>query len=197
MQNISKINDANAPRPTTSATANASSPQAAAPMADTAAAPQDSVHLTDEAAKAARAAETNGGDSRIQGYMLGLISKGVSPQDAAKESNQKFGRTTGNEAVYYADTNTIGLPDCYLAGPTDKPDSPDGWCVVQRAKNGGGASEADMGGLKSAMGMGGMSSLNGLGGDDATQDPDVQKTIQQIKAQGSQVLYAGKHRALG
>jgi hypothetical protein len=53
-------------------------------------------------------------------------------------TNQKFGLKTGGEAVYYPETNTIGLPGFYLAGPTDKPDSPKEWGVVQRGGGGGG-----------------------------------------------------------
>lgn len=49
-------------------------------------------------------------------YLQSLIQSGMSPQDAVAAFNQRTGRTTGNEAVYYNDSRgqTIGLPEGYL-----------------------------------------------------------------------------------
>ena len=70
-------------------------------------------------------------------YTLSLIQGGMTPDKAAAETNQKFNLQTGSQAVYYPDNNTIGLPNAYLAGPTNRPDSPKGWGIVPR--QGGGA----------------------------------------------------------
>lgn len=65
-----------------------------------------------------------------------LIDGGMNPQQAAAAFNQKYGRTTGNEAAYYAPSAqtsgkaVIGLPDAYLS------QEPQGWAITQR---GGGA----------------------------------------------------------
>lgn len=64
--------------------------------------------------------------------MLAQLKMGKNPAQVAADANKQFGRTTGNEAVYYPDNNTIGLPDSYLAGPTNRPDSPTEWGVTQR-----------------------------------------------------------------
>ena len=66
-------------------------------------------------------------------YALSLVSTGVSPAQAAQQTNSKFNLQTGAQAVYYPDTNTIGLPNAYLAGPTNKPDSPSAWGIVPRS----------------------------------------------------------------
>lgn len=69
-----------------------------------------------------------------------LIDSGIDPQQAAQQFNAKYGRTTGNEAAYYAPSGqtsgkaVIGLPDAYLS------QEPSGWQVTQRA--GGGAAPA-------------------------------------------------------
>lgn len=44
-----------------------------------------------------------------------LLASGISPQAAAAQFNQRFGRTTGNEAVYYANNNTVGIPEGYFS----------------------------------------------------------------------------------
>jgi hypothetical protein len=49
-----------------------------------------------------------------------LLDSGMDPQKAAAQFNQQYGRTTGNEAVYYDPSQhggvaTIGLPDAYLS----------------------------------------------------------------------------------
>jgi hypothetical protein len=69
-----------------------------------------------------------------QAFMLPLLngSPTTPPQDVAIQTNTKFSLTTGSEAVYYSDSNTIGLPEFYLAGPTNRPDSPSKWTVVTR-----------------------------------------------------------------
>lgn len=61
-----------------------------------------------------------------------LLDGGMSPQDAVTQFNQKYGRTTGNEAVYYDPSQhggvaTIGLPDAYLAKPGSS------WDITQRS----------------------------------------------------------------
>lgn len=65
-----------------------------------------------------------------------LLDSGVDPQQAVTQFNQKYGRTTGNEAVYYdpsahGGVATIGLPDAYLAKPGGS------WDITQRAGGGG------------------------------------------------------------
>lgn len=61
-----------------------------------------------------------------------LIDGGMNPQQAAAAFNQKYGRTTGNEAAYYAPSAqtsgkaVIGLPDAYLS------QEPQGWAITQR-----------------------------------------------------------------
>lgn len=68
-----------------------------------------------------------------------LIDGGMNPQQAAQAFNQKFGRSTGNEAVYYAPSAqtsgkaVLGLPDAYIS------QEPQGWAITQR---GGGAPAA-------------------------------------------------------
>lgn len=51
-----------------------------------------------------------------------LLDQGMDPQQAVAQFNKQFGRSTGNEAVYYDPSQhggvaTIGLPDAYLAKP--------------------------------------------------------------------------------
>lgn len=71
-----------------------------------------------------------------------LIDSGMDAQQAAAAFNQKYGRTTGNEAKYYApsaDTSgkaVIGLPDSYIS------QEPQGWSITQRG--GGGAPRTAM-----------------------------------------------------
>ncbi len=67
-----------------------------------------------------------------QDYMIPLLKGGTPPQDVATMTNKQFNLTTGGEAVYYSDSNTIGLPEFYAAGPTNKPDSPKEWGIVSR-----------------------------------------------------------------
>lgn len=64
--------------------------------------------------------------SATPAYLQTLLNQGLSPQDAVARFNRETGRTTGNEAVYYANNNTIGLPEAYLAGGDG------GWQIVQR-----------------------------------------------------------------
>ena len=66
--------------------------------------------------------------------MLGLLNQGVSPQQVADQTNAKFGSSIGTGAKYYADSNTIGLPGFYVAGPQSG-QSGNVWNVVNR--NGG------------------------------------------------------------
>ncbi len=82
---------------------------------------------------------TGGSGSDPASYTLSLVSGGMSPQQAAAQTNQKFNLQTGSEAVYYPDSNTIGLPNAYLAGPTNKPDSPKAWGIVPRSGGGSAA----------------------------------------------------------
>lgn len=82
------------------------------------------------------------GGSDPASYALSLVTGGMTPQQAAQQTNQKFNLQTGSQAVYYPDSNTIGLPNAYLAGPTDKPDSPSKWGIVPRSGGGGSATGA-------------------------------------------------------
>lgn len=64
--------------------------------------------------------------------MKALLDSGVDPQQAVSQFNQKYGRTTGNQAVYYDPSQhggvaTIGLPDAYLAKPGAS------WDITQRS----------------------------------------------------------------
>jgi len=61
-----------------------------------------------------------------------LLDAGADPQTAVAKFNQQYGRTTGNEAVYYDPSQhggvaTIGLPDAYLAKPGSS------WDITQRS----------------------------------------------------------------
>ncbi len=69
-----------------------------------------------------------GGDQSI----LDLINHGYDPGSASSTFNQKNGRTTGNEAVYYNDSRgqTIGLPSGYAAL------TPGGWTWTNRTPEG-------------------------------------------------------------
>ncbi len=69
---------------------------------------------------------TAGGHNE-QIFMLPLLNGGFTPQDVVFQTNTQFGltRQNRNEAVYYPENNTIGLPEFYLAGPTaGRPISP-------------------------------------------------------------------------
>lgn len=90
----------------------------------------------------------------IHDYMLEQLKMGKDPAQVAADANKHFGRTTGNEAVYYKDNNTIGLPDSYLAGPTNRPDSPTEWNRVERSPERGHAG-SNMGGGFLSMLLGG------------------------------------------
>jgi hypothetical protein len=64
--------------------------------------------------------------------MKALLDGGLDPQQAVQQFNQKYGRSTGNEAVYYDPSQhggvaTIGLPDAYLAKPGAS------WDITQRS----------------------------------------------------------------
>ncbi len=74
-------------------------------------------------------------------FMLPLLNRGTPPQDVANQTNKKFGLTTGNEAVYYPikagdpaafPSESIGLPEFYVAEPDNKPHVPGDWFVVSR-----------------------------------------------------------------
>lgn len=66
--------------------------------------------------------------------ILALLQGGMSPQEAIALFNQKNGRTTGNEALYYNDSRgvTIGLPSGYAAL------TPNGWTWTTRTPETGG-----------------------------------------------------------
>lgn len=98
-----------------------------------------------KAATLASGATSQSGGSDPSAYTLSLIQGGMTPQQAAQQTNQKFNLQTGSQAVYYPDTNTIGLPSAYLAGPTNKPDSPTAWNIVQRAGGGGSSTPSTAG----------------------------------------------------
>lgn len=64
--------------------------------------------------------------------MKALLDGGLDPKAAVAQFNQKYGRSTGNEAVYYDPSQhggvaTIGLPDAYLAKPGAS------WDITQRS----------------------------------------------------------------
>lgn len=72
-----------------------------------------------------------GGGQGGAAALKALLDQGVDPQSAVTQFNQKYGRTTGNEAVYYDPSQhggvaTIGLPDAYLAKPGGS------WDITQR-----------------------------------------------------------------
>lgn len=71
----------------------------------------------------------NGGADQT---ILQLLQSGMSPQQAIQTFNQKNGRGTGNEAVYYNDNRgqTIGLPSGYAAL------TPNGWTWTVRTPEG-------------------------------------------------------------
>lgn len=76
---------------------------------------------------------SGGGDAAS---LKALLDSGVDPQAAVAKFNQQYGRTTGNQAVYYDPSQhggvaTIGLPDAYLAKPGAS------WDITQRAAAGG------------------------------------------------------------
>lgn len=106
--------------------------------------PNFSEKVTAPATAAATTPATNPAPDLNQ-YILDTIKRGVSPQQAAQMANQQFGLTTGNEAVYYPGSNTIGLANgYYLAG------DPNGsWSAVQRQS---GSSSANPQGLASLLG---------------------------------------------
>lgn len=65
-------------------------------------------------------------------YLQSLLAGGMDPQAAATQFNQDTHRGYGNEAVYYANNNTIGLPEAYLSNGDQ------GWNIANRAQHGGG-----------------------------------------------------------
>lgn len=73
-----------------------------------------------------------GSGSDPASYTLSLIQGGMDPAQAAQQTNSRFNLQTGSQAVYYPENNTIGLPGVYLAGPTNRPDSPSAWGITQR-----------------------------------------------------------------
>lgn len=87
-----------------------------------------------------------------QDFILGLLNGDSPPsaQSVSDQTNQKFNLTPGNEAVYYADSNTIGLPEFYAAGPTStRPVSPSTgkpWDIVIRCTGSGTAGGGGGGG---------------------------------------------------
>lgn len=65
-----------------------------------------------------------------------LIDSGIDPASAAAKFNQQFGRTSGNEAVYYDPSQhggvaTVGLPDAYLSQEGN------GWSITPRSGGSG------------------------------------------------------------
>lgn len=75
-----------------------------------------------------------GGDDQS---ILSLLQGGMDPQEAVSQFNQKNGRSTGNEAVYYNDSRgiTIGLPGGYAAL------TPNGWTWTNRVPETGGGGQ--------------------------------------------------------
>lgn len=80
-------------------------------------------------------------DSADAQTLLRWIMFGKSPQDAIAQFNRQFGRSTGNEAVYYDPSvhgrATIGLPEAYLSQESD------GWRLTQRTPEGPGGGGVD------------------------------------------------------
>ncbi len=85
---------------------------------------------TPSSAGAPTATATGSGGSAAD--LKALIDGGMNPQQAASVFNQKYGRSTGNEAVYYAPSAqtsgkaVLGLPDAYLS------QEPQGWAITNR-----------------------------------------------------------------
>lgn len=75
----------------------------------------------------------SGGGSDEQSFLQNLLNQGVPPQAAADQLNQAFGLGYGTAAVFYPDTNTIGLPGFYMAGVGGT------WTPVQRSGGSGGS----------------------------------------------------------
>lgn len=57
----------------------------------------------------------NASQDEIRDFMQGLLNDGVPPREVAQRTNQQFGLTTGNEAVYYEENNTLSIPLGYFA----------------------------------------------------------------------------------
>lgn len=86
----------------------------------------------------AASAATPSNATAVQSYMLGLLKSGMAPSAVADKTNAQFGSAIGTGAKYYPGTNTIGLPDFYVAGPTQG-DSGNVWNVVDRQASTGAA----------------------------------------------------------
>lgn len=73
-------------------------------------------------------------DDATSQTILRWIMFGMKPQDAVAKFNRDFGRTSGNEAVYYPASvhgkETIGLPDDYLSLESN------GWGITKRVPEG-------------------------------------------------------------
>lgn len=126
----------------------------------------------------------SGGDPAA--YTLSLIQGGMSAQQAAQQTNAKFNLQTGSQAVYYPENNTIGLPGAYLAGPTNKPDSPKEWGIVPRSGGGGSAPAAATAGpvklnfTPSRIGASGANMMPVTGTLQAPQTISPYRTLSQI-----------------
>lgn len=97
----------------------------------------DMLHLPGLTASTGNAGASSSSAAGSAADLKALIDSGVDPQAAAQQFNKTYGRTTGNEAVYYDPAQhggvaTIGLPDAYLSL------EPNGWGITQR----GGTSRA-------------------------------------------------------
>jgi hypothetical protein len=67
-----------------------------------------------------------------QAFMLPLLNSGTDPQTVANQTNTQFSLTTGNQAVYYPDSQTIGVPEFYVAGVPSGTNGALVWNVVSR-----------------------------------------------------------------
>lgn len=193
VNNVATATANSAPRPTTTAAQQNSSPT-------------DRVDLSHEAqdphVKAASipVPPASSGFQGVADYTLALVKAGLSPQEAADQTNKTFGLGKGSEAVYYPDGNCIGLPEYYLAGPTDRPDSPKDWTIVKRSEGGGAADSSapaaspaqapqtqPQSQAQAPAAAQQASTVPGMT-DELANDPDIQRTIEKIKAEGGEVL---------
>lgn len=100
------------------------------PHYDTGAAPLPSSSTTPNAAGTIAGSAPQGQGNAAA--LKALIDGGMDPQAAVSTFNQRYGRSTGNQAVYYDPSQhggkaTIGLPDAYLSL------EPTGWGITPRS----------------------------------------------------------------
>ena len=89
-----------------------------------------------------------------QSFMLPLLNASTAPQSVADQTNTKFSLTTGNQAVYYSDSNTIGLPEFYVAGVPSGVNGAIVWNIVSRCTGSAGSGATGGGAGGSGGGVG-------------------------------------------